>query len=96
MVPPVIVERALAAGLRGIAICDHNGAANVPAVREAGAEAGLAVIPGMEVTTAEEIHLLALFDAFRYPHVQGTFAGITCPLLSSSGACRVNERVAPW
>jgi predicted metal-dependent phosphoesterase TrpH len=62
MVPPVIVERALAAGLQGIAVCDHNAAANIPAIREAGAEAGLSVIPGMEVTTAEEIHLLALFD----------------------------------
>ena len=62
MVPPAIIERARGAGLQAIAICDHNSAANVGAVRAAGTEAGLAVIAGMEVTTAEEIHLLALFD----------------------------------
>jgi hypothetical protein len=61
MVPRSIVEHALRAGLAGIAICDHNAAANVPAVVEIGLEAGLGVIPGMEVTSAEEIHLLALF-----------------------------------
>jgi hypothetical protein len=62
MVPPTIIQRALGAGLQGIAICDHNSAANVLAVRTAGAEAGLGVVVGMEVSTAEEIHLLALFD----------------------------------
>jgi len=64
MVPPAIIERALSAGLQGMAICDHNSAANVRAVREAGVEAGVEVIAGMEVTSAEEIHLLALFDAY--------------------------------
>jgi PHP family Zn ribbon phosphoesterase len=62
MVPPTIIQRALGTGLQGIAICDHNSAANVLAVRTAGAEAGLGVVVGMEVSTAEEIHLLALFD----------------------------------
>lgn len=62
MVPQAIVDRARQAGLDGIGICDHNSAANVSAVRKAGAEAGISVIAGIEVTTAEEIHLLALFD----------------------------------
>jgi predicted metal-dependent phosphoesterase TrpH len=62
MVPPTIVGRALRTGLSAIAVCDHNAASNVRPVRTAGAEAGLEVIAGMEVTTAEEIHLLSLFD----------------------------------
>jgi PHP family Zn ribbon phosphoesterase len=62
MVPRTIVDRARQAGLEGIGICDHNSAANVLAVREAGTEAGIGVIPGMEVTSVEEIHLLALFE----------------------------------
>lgn len=45
-----------------IAICDHNSAENVPAVIEAGRKISLKVIPGMEVTTREEVHLLALFS----------------------------------
>ncbi len=45
-----------------IAICDHNSAENIPAVIEAGRKLSLKVIPGMEVTTREEVHLLALFS----------------------------------
>jgi PHP family Zn ribbon phosphoesterase len=62
MTPPAIVARAEAAGLRAIGICDHNTGGNVAAVRKAGESKGLAVIAGMEVTTAEEVHLLAFFD----------------------------------
>ena len=57
-----IVERAKKAGLDMIAICDHNSAENVAALAKAGARAGLAVIGGMEVTSSEEVHILALFD----------------------------------
>jgi len=63
MVPRTIVERARQTGLDAVGICDHNSAANVQAVHEAGEEAGIGVIAGMEVTTAEEIHLLALFES---------------------------------
>ena len=63
MVPRTIVDRARQTGLDAVGICDHNAAANVQAVCEAGREAGIAVIAGMEVTTAEEIHLLALFES---------------------------------
>ncbi len=44
-----------------IAITDHNTAKNVRAVMHLGEGGGLKVIPGMEVQTREEIHLLALF-----------------------------------
>jgi PHP family Zn ribbon phosphoesterase len=60
MTPPAIVERALAEGLGMIAICDHNSAANAAAVQEA-AGARLAVLAGMELTTVEECHVVALF-----------------------------------
>lgn len=62
MVPTRIVERALAAGLQAIGVCDHNSAGNVAAVREAAEGRGLRVLGGMEVTTSEEAHILALFD----------------------------------
>ena len=60
MTPPAIVAAAMQAGLEMIAICDHNSAGNVPAVQEAGTGA-LAVIAGIEITTAEEAHVLGLF-----------------------------------
>ncbi len=62
MRPFAIVSQALAMGLDMIAICDHNSAENIAAFMSAGHERGLTVIPGMEVTSKEEIHLLALFD----------------------------------
>ena len=62
MLPTVIVRRALEAGLQAIGICDHNSAGNVAAVREAADGGPLRVLGGMEITTAEEAHILALFD----------------------------------
>jgi predicted metal-dependent phosphoesterase TrpH len=57
-----IVEQAKKVGLDMIGICDHNSAENVAALVKAGARVGLAVIPGMEVTSSEEVHILGLFD----------------------------------
>lgn len=59
--PREIVERAKAAGLDIIAVTDHNTAKNVRVVMGLAERRGLTVIPGMEVQTREEIHLLALF-----------------------------------
>lgn len=60
MTPPAVVLAALEAGLDMIAICDHNSAANVAAVQEAAGDL-ITVLPGMEITTAEEVHVVALF-----------------------------------
>jgi hypothetical protein len=62
MIPPLIVRRALELGLGLIAVTDHNAAANCAAVMTAARDTGLAVLPGMEVQTAEEVHVLCLFD----------------------------------
>lgn len=61
MIPPLIVERALELGIDLIAITDHNASANVYAVQKAAEGTGLTVLPGMEVQTREDIHLLCLF-----------------------------------
>ncbi|MHC4243944.1 MAG: PHP domain-containing protein [Planctomycetota bacterium] len=57
-----IVEQAKKAGLDMIGICDHNSAENVSALMKAGVRQGLAVIPGVEVTSREEVHILGLFN----------------------------------
>jgi PHP family Zn ribbon phosphoesterase len=59
--PREIVERAKAESLDIIAVTDHNTAKNVRVVMGLAERRGLKVIPGMEVQTREEIHLLALF-----------------------------------
>ncbi len=65
MIPPLIVERALDAGLDLIAIADHNASHNAGAVIEAARGTSLKVLPGMELQTREEVHLVCLFDALE-------------------------------
>ena len=62
MIPPLIVERALDLGLDLIAITDHNSSANAAAVIEAARGSSVKVLPGMELLTREEVHLVCLFD----------------------------------
>ena len=62
MMPPMVVRRALEVGLDLIAICDHNSAENVGAVRRAAEGTGLTVLPGMEITSREEVHVVGLFE----------------------------------
>jgi DNA polymerase III alpha subunit len=62
MIPPLIVKKALACGLNLIAITDHNASENVPAVIKAAEGHDLTVLPGMELQTEEEVHVVCLFD----------------------------------
>jgi len=62
MYPRAVVSMALARRLDIIAICDHNASENVPYVIKCAEGTGLTVFPGMEVTSCEEVHVLALFD----------------------------------
>lgn len=61
MSPFTVARLARQRGLDVIAICDHNSAENVTAVRTAARPIGLAVIGGMEITSQEEVHVLGLF-----------------------------------
>jgi len=66
MRPRAIIEAAARQGLAMIAICDHNSAGNTEAACQAAREAGggaLAVIPGIEISTVEEVHVLGLFPS---------------------------------
>ncbi|MBI5022428.1 MAG: PHP domain-containing protein [Ignavibacteriales bacterium] len=62
MTPRKIVAKALHHNIDVIAISDHNTAVNIPAVLRAAHGTPLIVLPGMEVCTREEIHVVALFD----------------------------------
>lgn len=69
MTPWNMVGMAKIKGLDVIAITDHNCALNAEDAMAAGREYGVAVIPGMEITTREEVHMLGYFytleDALR-------------------------------
>ncbi len=86
MTPLAIVQVATELGLDMIGICDHNAAANVPATVRAAGSKPLTVISGMEVTTREEVHVLALFAAPEAAldleaYVQGRLSGENDPEL---------------
>ncbi|MBP3644923.1 MAG: PHP domain-containing protein, partial [Clostridia bacterium] len=61
MTPWNMVGMAKIKGLDVIAITDHNAVLNAEDAMAAGAEYGVAVIPGMEITSREEVHMLAYF-----------------------------------
>jgi predicted metal-dependent phosphoesterase TrpH len=61
MVPTAIVRQVKALGLDMIAVCDHNSTENALAVMRAGESKSVRVIPGIEITTREEVHILGLF-----------------------------------
>jgi predicted metal-dependent phosphoesterase TrpH len=60
--PGRIVERAARAGISVLALTDHNASANVAPTMAAGQRCGVGVIPGLEVMTREEVHVLVFFD----------------------------------
>ena len=61
MTPNNIAGLAAIKGLQIIALTDHNTARNAPALIRAGEQYGLIVLPGMELTTQEEVHVVCLF-----------------------------------
>lgn len=62
MIPPLIVQQALELGIHLLAVTDHNASANVAAVQKAAQGSELQVLPGIELQTREEVHVLCLFD----------------------------------
>jgi predicted metal-dependent phosphoesterase TrpH len=80
MSPKKIIAKSLERQLDLIAICDHNTAENAAAALREGTRQGIAVLPGMEICSREEVHLVTLFkkieDAlkmqeFIYAHLPG-------------------------
>jgi len=62
MSPKGILTAARKKELDIIGICDHNSSENSLAVMNAAKKMNISVFPGMEVTSQEEVHVLALFD----------------------------------
>lgn len=65
MSPYRIVTKAREMKLDIIGICDHNSAENVQATKNVSLDKNIKVFAGMEVTTTEEVHIIALFDETR-------------------------------
>lgn len=79
MTPNNIVNMALLKGLDAIAITDHNSALNVRSCCECGKKSGLIVLPGMEIETAEDVHIVALFSEVNQAEKFGDFVSQKLP-----------------
>lgn len=62
MTPYNLVNMAKLLGLDIIALTDHNSCENCASAIKVGKEIGITVIPGMELCTSEEVHVVCLFD----------------------------------
>ena len=62
MSPRRIIQKSLEGGLDLIAICDHNTVENAGVAMREGEKQGVPVLPGMEVCSKEEVHILAIFQ----------------------------------
>ena len=65
MTPWNLVGMARVKGLDVIALTDHNTALNTPEAVAAGEAYGVQVIPGMEITSREEVHILGYFSSVQ-------------------------------
>jgi len=72
MGPCSVVEQAIKQNLTHIALTDHNTARNCEAFAVLAKKAGLEFIPGIEVTSAEEAHIVCLFNSLKNAFVFGS------------------------
>ncbi len=63
MTPYNLVNMAKILGFDIIALTDHNSTKNCRAAISAAEKAGITVVPGMELCTSEEIHVVCLFPS---------------------------------
>lgn len=80
MTPADIAAMCALAGLDVVALTDHNSTGNCAAFARAAARHGLLAVPGMELCTKEEVHVVCLFpdlgqaDSFS-AHVRALLPG---------------------
>jgi len=73
MTPNNICMMAKLKGLDIIAVTDHNSAKNLPAVKAVADQVGVMLLPGIEITTREEVHMLAYFESVEKAQEMGLF-----------------------
>lgn len=65
MTPWNLVGMAKLKGQDVIALTDHNAALNLPDAMAAGKEYGVTVLPGMEISSREDVHVLGYFPTLE-------------------------------
>ncbi len=81
--PREIGRRAREAGLHGVMLSDHNSTRNTAAMEVICRREGLKLLCGMELTTAEEVHCLAVFDTREQAELFSDFVGEQLPEIAN-------------
>lgn len=84
MTPNNILNMAKLIGLDAVAVCDHNCAANLPAFEKVARDVEITLVPGIELSTAEEVHLLAFFEDVKTAYDFGEFVYNALPDISNN------------
>jgi len=66
MGPSQVIDSILALGISLFAITDHNSTRNCRAFMDLASKRGIRCIPGIEVTSSEEAHILCYFDSLLH------------------------------
>lgn len=65
MTPGNIIKKAIEKGIDIIAITDHNSIKNLKSAKEIAADKNIIIVPGIEVQSKEDIHLLSYFENLK-------------------------------
>ena len=79
MSPKAIAEKGADLGLKLMALTDHNTALNCPAFEINCRENGIVPVFGVEVTSKEEAHIVALFETVETALDFGSFVYLLMP-----------------
>jgi len=93
MTPNNIVNMAMIKGLDVIAITDHNSADNIAPVMEVAKKTNIRVIPGMEIETMEEVHILALFPSLAAAQSAAKIVRVNMPKIKNNESIFGNQLI---
>ena len=95
MTPAAVAEEAARRGLAMIAVCDHNTEAAVLPVMQAASAVpgGPVVIPGIEIATREEAHVLGWFASAEEAGAAAGALRVDPSLASAATDCTLSQTV---
>ena len=93
MTPNNIVNMALLEELTAIAVTDHNSCENAEAAMKVALGTGLVVIPGMEVQTREDVHVVTLFPGIEEARAMQRLVYDTLPPISAPRKQREKQQI---
>ncbi len=93
MTPYNLVNMAKLMGYDIIALTDHNSCLNCSAAIKAGEQAGIIVVPGMELCTSEEIHTVCLFPTLQKALDFSEYVKSTMPFIKNEEEIFGEQRI---